>query len=53
MKSLILYAFILIILLSENKIISVSVDISLPRKEPKELEDLCLRRPYHKTAEPW
>ena len=53
MKSLLLYAFILIILLSENKIISVSVDISLPKKEPKELEDLCLRRPYHKTAEPW
>ena len=53
MKSLLLYAFILIILLSENKIISVSVDISLSKKEPTELEDLCLRRPYHKTAEPW
>jgi len=53
MKSLLLYPFILIILLSESTIISVSVDISLPKKEPIELEDLCLRRPYHKTAEPW
>ena len=43
----------LIILISQNQILSDSVDLSFARKAPIELEDLCLRRPYHKTAEPW
>ena len=44
---------LLLILLSINIIISVEVDLSFGKNEPKELEDLCLRRPYHKTAEPY
>ena len=41
---------ILILLISDS--LSVSIDLSFSKKEPVELEDLCLRRPYHKTAEP-
>ena len=43
----------LIILISQEEILSVTIDLNLSKKEPVELEDLCLRRPYHKTAEPW
>jgi len=44
---------LLLIFLSINIIISVEVDLSFGKNEPEELEDLCLRRPYHKTAEPY
>ena len=42
-----------LIFLPINIIISVEVNLSFGKNEPKELEDLCLRRPYHKTAEPF
>lgn len=51
MRSLILYLLIFIVILSNN--IIISIDLSFGKKEPVELEDLCLRRPYHKTDEPW
>ena len=51
MKSLFIYSLLLILLL--QNILSVSVDISFPKKDPVELEDLCLKRPYHYRAEPW
>ena len=44
---------LLILLISNSQIISVQVDLSFSKSEPVELEDLCLRRPYHKTSEPW
>ena len=44
---------LLLIFLSINIIISVEGKLSFGKNEPKELEDLCLRRPYHKTAEPF
>ena len=53
MKFLTMFFSFLIILISQNQILSDSVDLSFARKAPIELEDLCLRRPYHKTAEPW
>ena len=53
MKFLTMFFSFLIILISQNQILSDSVDLSFARKAPVELEDLCLRRPYHKTAEPW
>ena len=53
MRSLLLFLSLIILLLSENQIISVSVDLSFSKKEPIDLEDLCLTRPYHKTSEPW
>ena len=43
----------LIILLSQSEILSSQLDLSFAKSEPIQLEDLCLRRPYHKTAEPW
>ena len=53
MKFLTMFFSFLIILISQNQILSDPVDLSFARKAPVELEDLCLRRPYHKTAEPW
>ena len=50
MKILNIILSILILLISDS--LSVSIDLSFSKKEPVELEDLCLRRPYHKTAEP-
>ena len=46
-------SFSLLILLISLNIISASVDLTFAKKEPKELEDLCLRRPYPRQAEPW
>ena len=51
MKILNIILLILILLISDS--FSVSIDLNFSKKEPVELEDLCLRRPYHKTAEPW
>ena len=53
MNPLHLYIMIYVILFFQNNFISASVDLSFSKKEVVELEDLCLRRPYHKTAEPW
>ena len=53
MRSLFIYLALFILLLSENKIISVSIDLNFSKKEPIELDDLCLNRPYHKTPEPY
>ena len=53
MKVLNIIFSLLILLISQNEILSVTIDLDLSKKEPVELEDLCLRRPYHKTAEPW
>ena len=44
---------IFILFLSINQMIAVNVDLSFAKKEPIELEDLCLRRPYRKTSEPY
>ena len=33
--------------------IAINNNIPLSKKEPVEVEDQCLRRPYHKTAEPY
>ena len=44
---------LLIILLSYSSVISISIDLKFGKSDPIENEDLCLRRPYHKTAEPW
>ena len=46
-------SFSLLILLISLNIISASVDLTFAKREPKELEDLCLRRPYPRQAEPW
>ena len=43
--------FIIILLLSQT--LSVNVDLSFGKKDVVELEDFCLNRPYHKTAEPY
>ena len=43
---------LLIILLSHSCIISLPIDLKFGKSEPVEVEDQCLRRPYHKTAEP-
>ena len=53
MKSLLIHFSIFLIVLLLNKTISVTVDLSFAKNEPKELEDLCLKRPYHKTSEPY
>ena len=50
--SMIIYS-VLLILISQNQIFSVVVGLNFSQKEPVELEDLCLKRPYHKTSEPW
>ena len=42
-----------LIILSLNQIISVKVELSFAKNEPIEMEDLCLKRPYYKTAEPY
>ena len=47
------FIFSFLILLISLNIISASSDLTFAKKEPKELEDLCLRRPYAKQAEPW
>ena len=52
MKFLHLSFSFLILSISLN-IISASVDLTFAKTEPKELEDLCLRRPYPRQAEPW
>ena len=44
----------LILLISLSQIISsIPKDLNFAKSAPVELEDLCLRRPYHKQAEPW
>ena len=44
----------LILLVSLSQIISsIPKDLNFAKSAPVELEDLCLRRPYHKQAEPW
>ena len=44
----------LILLISLSQIISFpSRDLNFAKSAPVELEDLCLRRPYHRQAEPW
>jgi hypothetical protein len=53
MRSLLIYLSFVILILSENQIVSVSVDLSFSKKEPVELEDLCLKRPYHNRVEPY
>ena len=53
MKVLNIIFSLLILLISQKEILSVTIDLNFSKKEPVELEDLCLRRPYHKTAEPW
>ena len=44
---------IYILVLYINQIKTEYVDLSFSKQEPIEVEDLCLRRPYHKTAEPY
>ena len=51
MDKMFLSSFVLLI--SLNVIIASKVDLSFSKKEPIEVEDVCLRRPYHKTAEPY
>ena len=53
MKVLNIIFSLLILLIFQKEILSVTIDLNFSKKEPVELEDLCLRRPYHKTAEPW
>ena len=55
MKSLLICLNICIFFLSINQIFSdnINVDLTFAKYEPIELEDLCLKRPYHKTAEPY
>jgi hypothetical protein len=43
----------ILIILSLNQIISVKVELSFAKNEPIEMENLCLKRPYYKTAEPY
>ena len=45
--------FLLILLITQSQVLSSLEDLTVPKSEPIELEDLCLRRPYPKTAEPW
>ena len=53
MKYFYTFFSLLILLLSNSQILSVDIDLSFSKSAPVELEDLCLKRPYHKTAEPW
>ena len=53
MRSLLNYLAIIILFLTINQYASFSLDLSISKKEPIELEDLCLKRPYHRTAQPW
>ena len=54
MKSFLCFSFtIFIIFLSKNQIISIKIDLSFSKKEPIEIEDACLKRPYMKTDEPY
>ena len=53
MKFFFAFCSILILLISNSLVISVEIDLSFSKSEPVELEDLCLKRPYHKTDEPW
>ena len=47
------FSLIYILVLYINQIKTEYVDLSFSKQEPIEVEDLCLRRPYHKTAEPY
>ena len=53
MKSFLNYLIIFFIFISINSIISIKVDLSFAKNEPIELEDVCLKRPYRETAEPY
>ena len=53
MKSLFIYFLQFIIFLLLNQTFSTTVDLSFGKKDVIELEDLCLKRPYHKTSEPY
>ena len=53
MKFLHIYLSILILFTIINQFNSSSIDLSFSKKEIIELEDTCLKRPYHKTAEPF
>ena len=53
MESKIKLFSLLIILLYLNPIISDIPDLSFANKEIIENDDLCLKRPYHKRAEPF
>ena len=45
---------LLILLITLSQIISSPLnDFSFTKSQPKEVEDLCLRRPYPKSSEPW
>ena len=53
MKISFIYLSLFLLFSFLNQSISVTLDLSFSKKEPVEVEDQCLRRPYHKTAEPY